>query len=526
MQVPSIPFKILALAPFTLQEQAGRRTGTPMPVVKADLDRAITEMDVSAYIPLPERFKRIGGLTVTFRGMKDFHPDNIARSNRAFQSLLQVGKFVREAGAQGLSHEDVAKRLRDWADLPVELRIDTSGPQAKAVPTSLVDDILKMVSLPEGAGPTSLDSRSLAGQVDDAIQQLFDSIFSNPDFRTIEASWRGLKLLLSKGCFNGEPEVSIVPVSHDTLEATLDGMMAHMLDDLPSLMLVDLEFDNSPRSLDLLDKIGQFAETLMVPTICWLSHRFFHLDSWDDLGRLQYLPHAVEEQPFARWVSMRKEPSLRWLAVTCNRFLARYPYGPGNAPREVRFDEKGQLWISPVWAVGCLIGQSVIRTGWPTRFSDWTIMRIEDLALHQGAGGRHLPTEIHFPEDRIHQLIKVGITPLASIRDKDIAFIPADTTIHGDAGSLAYQLMASTVTHFLLWCKDNLSKSLSPAEIEKALEEAFLLLWAKTGSKAPQDLHITAHAAQPDSPVRVKIEIAPGRSILQSGEKLEFELNW
>ena len=526
MQVPSIPFKILALAPFTVQEQASRRTGTPIPVVKADLDRAITEMDVSAYIPLPERFSRIGGLTIAIRGLKDFHPDNIARSNRSLQSLLQAGKFVREAGAQGLTDADVAKRLRDWPDLPIELRIDPSGPKAKAVPTNLVDDILKMVSLPEGAGTTSLDSRSLAGQIDDTIQQLLDSIFSNPEFRAIEASWRGLKLLLSKGCFNGQPEVSILPVSHATLEATLDGMMAHVIDDLPSLVLVDLAFDNSPRSLDLVEKVGQFAETLMVPTVCWVSHRFFYLDSWDDLGRLQYLPHTVEEQPFARWGHMRKDPASRWLAVTCNRFLARYPYGPGNTPREVRFDEKGQLWISPVWAVGCLIGQSVIRTGWPTRFSDWTTMRIEDLALHQGAGGRHLPTETHFAEDRIHQLIKVGITPLASIRDKDVAFIPAETTIQGDPGSLAYQLMASTVTRFLLWCKDNLPQSLAPAEIEKALEEAFLLFWAKTGHRAPQDLRITAHAAQPDTPVRVKIELAPGRSLLQSGEKFEFELNW
>jgi hypothetical protein len=74
--------------------------------------------------------------------------------------------------------------------------------------------------------------------------------------------------------------IEIAPVSDDSLNDTLAALAADMIDALPSLILVDLPFDSSPRNLELLEKIAQFSETLLVPAITWIRPEFFHIDSW------------------------------------------------------------------------------------------------------------------------------------------------------------------------------------------------------------------------------------------------------
>ena len=89
----------------------------------------------------------------------------------------------------------------------------------------------------------------------------------------IESVWQGIEYLLRQGMGNGEMSLEIIPVSQDTL----DDLMTHLIEHLPSLILVDLPLDNSPRSLGLLEKIALFSETLLVPTLCWITPQFFYL---------------------------------------------------------------------------------------------------------------------------------------------------------------------------------------------------------------------------------------------------------
>ncbi len=381
-----------------------------------------------------------------------------------------------------------------------------------------------MVALPGGAAPPGMVHGPGADEADDRLGQILARIFSNDRFRRAEAAWRGLKLLLSSRGRREQIRVEIVPADLETLDETLHRLSAGLMGSAPSLVIVDLPFDQTPRCIDLLEKISLFSEMLIAPSIAWITPRFFRVESWPDLKKLPSPPRRLEEPPFAKWQKVKRRPPGRWLAVACNRFLIRYPYGPDNNPRKARFEERRPPWISPVWALGSLWIQSVERFGWPTRFTQWRELRVEDLPLAAHDGGRPLSTEAFFSRERIDQFIRAGVTPLASPYNRDFAFTPRETTI--GRGSLRYQSFVARVTHFVLWCKDHFEEDLTASELKARLQSALALFWERSGHPAPDDLEIAADPPNSRNRIHIRVLVKPSREILTSSEPLELEMEW
>ena len=521
MQIPSLPFKILALSPFRpLEERAWDQN--PIPVDKTNKDQVLENLGLSLDIPLPADLCPPLGLPLNFKKLKDFHPDRILENTPYLKNILDAKRFIEESKTRGLSEEETYQRLITWPDFPQNIELRTQKP--KVSPTNAVENILEMVAMPgEGSAP-SRETQSLLEQIDSFLRRILKHILADENFRNLESVWQGLRLVLRQGSRNGELSLEIVPISFETLAETLDGLMGRLIQDLPSLLIIDLPFDNSARSIEYVEKISLFAETLLVPVIIPITPKFFYLESWEDLPKIPFLPHYLQEPVFAKWRHFKETSSSKWVAITCNPLLARYPYGPNNETRLVRFEESGCLWVSPVWALGSLIGQSFLKTGWPTRFTDWQEIRLENLSLRPTGGNQLLSTEAAFSEDRISQFIRVGITPLISSLNQDFAFVPAETTVAG--GSLGYQLFLSRITNFLFWCKDHFPPDLEASAIETGLHQAIILFWEKTGHIPPLSLDISVSRSQPGEPTIAKILLQPPRQVLPSGDKVELEFHW
>ncbi len=521
MQMSSIPFKVLALAPFKPQEE-NPWLHEPISVDKGSVDQTLDELGLSLDIPLPQNLCPSGSLSVSIKKLKDFHPDRLIQENPFLNHLFEVRRFIEEAKSQGLSSEEIYGRLKTVPNLPGEILFEP--PKLKTSSSGPVDDILEMVAMPGETRAVSDEIQPYVAQMDHLLQQILKQLFSYQKLRDLESVWEGLRFLIKQGGINGEIILKIVPVAFETLEETLDHLLVSLVEDLPSLIILDLPFDNSPRSVELFEKAAQFSETLMAPALCWVTPRFFYLDSWQDLKKLPFLPHYLEEPAFAKWRQFKKSSSARWVATACNRFLPRYPYGPDNQPRSIHFEESENLWVSPVWAIGSLIGQSFMKTGWPTRFTGWQNVRLENLALATIEGNKSMPTEANFSNERIDQFIRAGMMPLISPINKDIAFIPSETTVAGVPFS--YQLFLSRITHFLFWCKDHFDKDLQPSDLEDNLRKAFSLFWEKSGHRLPEDPDISVLVRGTDPSMIVRMTLSPSREILPSGEKVELELKW
>jgi len=521
MQSSPMPFKILALAPFQLDDEIW--TQSPVSIDNMELDAAMDELGISFYLPIPADLCPAGGLNIKFSKLKDFHPDALFQNNPFLRHLLEAKNYLTGAETKTLSAQEKTQGLKQWPDLPL-IQIKSEKKDSKPQSTGAIDNILDMIALPEESPGPSPKFQTESAQIDSILQQVLNHIFIHEKFRRSEAAWRGLKLLLQQSDGGSDVKLEIVPATLNTLEETLDNLTANLIHHLPSLILIDLPFDNSPFCIKLLEKISGLAETLLVPAMVWITPGFMHIDSWNDLNKLPFLPHYLDEPAFAKWRGLKSQSPANWLTVTCNRFLLRYPYGGENTPRKFQFHEHLQLWTGPVWASACLIAQSFIKTGWPTRFTDWHYIQIKDLALDTQSATKPIPTEASFTEDRIDQFRRSGIMSLAAIPNKDIAFTPVETTA-GET-SLGYQLFLSRITQFILWCRDNLPKDLEGAELEQGLREEFSLFWGKSGHAGPDNLEISAGQPGPDNRIPLRIDLQPSRKILPSGEKIVLDFSW
>ncbi|MBC2714104.1 MAG: hypothetical protein HF978_02240 [Desulfobacteraceae bacterium] len=534
-----MPFKILAMAPF---QMAGEIPWQKPPIVvdRMEIDAAMAMMGVSAYIPVPRQLCPAGGLDLQFKKLKDFHPDGLIQNNSFLSHLLEAKRFLSEAGAKQFSESEIHAGMKQWPDLSEiwpKIRIQSAQKkapktQSPKIQTDAIDNILNMVALPGKAPePASIMPSGImpsgSDQIDAIVQQVLHRIFEDDNFRAAEAAWRGLKLLLQQSTSRkSDVNFEIVPVTLNTLEETISSLTPRLIDNLPSLIIIDLAFDNSSFCIGLLEKIAYFSETVMVPTVVQISPGFMQLKSWNDINRLSFIPHHLEQPVYAKWQALKNQPAANWLAVSCNRFLVRYPYGNDNLPRKCVFEEKHLPWTGPVWAISGLIAQSFTKTGWPTRLTDWQNIQIENLAIHTDAASGEIPTEVIFDNDRIDQFKRAGIISLAAIASKDIAFTPKETAMTGI--SLAYQLLVSRITQFILWCKDNFTDDLSGKELEARLKQAFIQFWEKSGHAVPETLDITAGNLNPDNRIPLHIELLPSRKILplREGDTIEMDFFW
>jgi len=523
-----VPFTILALTPVSPVSDIynkSRLTSLDM----FTLNKAMENIDPRLFVPVSQELCPEGALTIRLKSIKDFKPDSLIKNNGYLKNVYEAGSFIEQAVSDGLSAPTIAERLKaDWPFLPFDIDADTpSKPIVKQ--TGMVDDILNMVTTPDSPDRLTTDTGrpgQWKAQIDSLLASLLESIFNNEEFRTCEAAWRGIELLLKQGQVKESEGVrlKIMPVNPKNLESVLEKIIDELIADLPNLVLIDLPFDSFPKSTDLLKKVAVFADTMLVPTLCWIDARFFHLNNWSDLKKVPYLKHYLEDAAYAKWRKLKELPGADWLSFTCNRFLTRFPYGPNNNPGTVFFQEKDPLWISPIWALGALTAQSIATFGWPCRFTDYMSISLKDLAILDSGNTLPTPTEMVLSEDRLMEFIEIGITPLQGVAGKDIAFTPRETTLGG--GSLKYQFFTSRILTFLWWYRDNVDEEKMSADLCTSIKDALRLFWQETGQPLPEDLEITAEETAEGNPVPIRIGMTTPASVLPGGQRLEMTFLW
>lgn len=190
-----------------------------------------------------------------------------------------------------------------------------------------------------GPNPRDRSARALIGRIDALLHAQIQVILDHPEFRALEASWRGLHALVVHAGSVEALKIRVLDLAkpalrrcvvreahlpaHDRSLHRLIAEAAYRDDEEPfGLLIADIELDRSPQDLDLSIALAELAQAAPVPLIAGVAPALLDLSSWADL--------PAPTQPFGHhglgenvaWQRWRQKASSRFVFLTLPRVRA------------------------------------------------------------------------------------------------------------------------------------------------------------------------------------------------------------
>lgn len=199
--------------------------------------------------------------------------------------------------------------------------------------------------MPTG-GDVVANVKAQIAAIDQQIGDGLDKILHDPDFKALEASWRGLRYLVTSTETSSRLKLRVLPLKdkaelHKDLRAGEPGF-----DDQSatfkkvyeeeygthggnpfSLLIGDFEFSGVAQDVQLLNGIAKVASAAHTPFIAAASPELFGMSSYEELSRPRDLAKIFESTEAAEWRSFREKEDSRYVTLVLPRFLLRVPYG-------------------------------------------------------------------------------------------------------------------------------------------------------------------------------------------------------
>ena len=391
---------------------------------------------------------------------------------------------------------------------------------------------------------------SRIAQIDHLISLQLNEVLHTPAFQKLEASWRGLKYLISRTETSVNLKIKVFNCTKKDLlrdlqrsaEFDQSAMFKKVYEEEfgvfgghPFGALVgDYEFGKSPEDMELIEKVSQVAAAAHAPFIASATSTLFNLDSFTELSAPRDLAKIFETTDYAKWKSFRNSEDSRYVALTLPHILMREPWGKETRPVD-EFDyeeavdgtEHGKyLWGNAAWALAARITDSFARYNWCA-----TIRgvegggKVEGLTVHnfstdEGDIAMKCPTETTITDRREKELADLGFVPLVHCKNTDYAAFfsvqsaqkpkkydtDAATANARLATNMSYILAVSRFGHYLkAMMRDKIGSFMSRGECE-----AFLNRWIM-GYVIDSSASAESKAAHPLAEARVDVVDVPGK---------------
>ncbi len=446
-------FRILLIGDY-----AGHGTRKPLserPVYEVDRDEIAAVMRKMATSLVLD----VNGETIelAFEHLNDFHPDEIFRRTPLFAELRSLRKRLLDAN----EFHSAAREVRNWAE-----NTDTSGRspadnEAETAPPAdnLLDAIL---SQPDGGAPkprirtgaskdlsdlvnslvrpylVSVDENeqaALVKAVDTATGELMANIIKHPDFRSLEAAWRGLDLVARRTETSNERKIFVLDVTKNELQDDVkssDGRLYDALFDGEPWAAVFGNYSFEPNVDDVaaLIRIGKIAAELEAPFIAHMSPAVLGIRSLAETpDQTKWVTDSASNEA-KLWAALRGQPEADHLAMAMPRIMARVPYGRDTEPLEsFDFEEiEGTpsnddiLWMNGSFAAAVLLAQSHAENGWG--FSgrlaqDLPRMPVYTFTAEDGDASVIPAAEVQLSQAAAEELMERGLMPIVSFKNSD-----------------------------------------------------------------------------------------------------------
>lgn len=334
-----------------------------------------------------------------------------------------------------------------------------------------------IVSNPDSAAEVEqLSLQKTIRNLNKGLSRLLENILRHPKFRALECSWLGLEHLLN----NAPPSENLrIRVTSITKEQVLSALLSngasnsvdtttyHILgEELGATafsfgcLIGDFYFDESPRDIDLLNKISTLCALNHIPFIAGSQYRSTLTKFPDD----KVQPFTSTKVERYAWRSLRARPESRYLVLTTPRFMARRPIRM-QIGSDIMLDETTEsrnnaeyVWANPAYLLAASIGRSFQRYGWFARITgigtdaEFSGLPWDEVNKHSALGLAYGTLEVEIGKRMTEELITRGIAFLTEqYNSGPISFRKAPSVF--DTNGKAHDVAkASTLPYLLILC--------------------------------------------------------------------------
>src|SRR5687768_14243447 len=262
------------------------------------------------------------------------------------------------------------------------------------------------------ARDTEMMINARIAQIDHLLSLQVNEILHHAEFQRLEASWRGLKYLLSQSETGTMLKIKVLNVSKKELlkdlqraaEFDQSAMFKKVYEEeygvfggTPFGALVgDYYFDKSGQDMELLEKISNVAAAAHAPFVSAASNEMFNLQSFSELDSPRDLAKIFDTSEYAKWKSFRQSEDSRYVALTAPRILMREPFGSSTVPIEAfNYEERvdgtdhgAYLWGNSAYDLAANVNKALAAFGWCA-----TIRGVESGGLVEGLPVHNFRTE-------------------------------------------------------------------------------------------------------------------------------------
>lgn len=407
----------------------------------------------------------------------------------------------------------------------------------------------------EGTITVSQDTESMLNariaQIDHLISLQLNEILHHEEFQRLEATWRGLKYLLSQTETSVMLKIKVLNVSKKELlkdlqkapEFDQSALFKKVYEEEYGVfggapfgaLIGDYYFGRSGQDIELLEKVSQVAAAAHAPFVSAASPEMFNLESYTQLDAPRDLAKIFDTTEYAKWKSFRDSDDSRYVALTVPRMLLREPYGKATVPIEA-FDYEEQvdgtdhnkyLWGNAAYALGARVTQAFAKHGWCAMIRGVESGGlVEGLPVHNfrtdaGDVTMKCPTEVPITDRREKELADLGFAPLVHCKGTDkAAFFSVQSAqkpkvYNTDAATanarisaqLPYIFAVSRFAHYLkAMMRDKIGGYMSRAEAE-----SFLNNWISNYVVGNANASAEVKAKRPLSDARIDVMEIPGK---------------
>lgn len=407
----------------------------------------------------------------------------------------------------------------------------------------------------EGSMTVSRDTEAMINariaQIDHLVSIQLNEVLHHPDFQKLEASWRGLKMLLDRSETGTQLKIKVLNVNKRELlrdlqraaEFDQSALFKKVYEEefgvfggTPFAALVgDYEFSKHPEDIELLEKVSQVASAAHAPFLTAASHEMFNLESFAQLDAPRDLAKIFDTNEYAKWKSFRNSEDSRYVALTCPHVLMRLPYGKEGVQVEDFAYEEGvdgtehnkYLWGNAAYALASRLTNAFAQYGWCAAIRGVEGGGLVDgLPIHtfrteDGDIAMKCPTEVSITDRREKELADNGFVPLvhskgadyaaffsvqsaqkAKLYDKDSANANARLSTQ-----LPYLLAMCRFAHYLKsMMRDKIGSFMSRSECE-----LFLNRWISNYVTLDDNAPHSVKASKPLREARIDVMEIPGK---------------